>query len=390
MANIADSRISEIIKTSRPLFPGDTVTRAVSLIRASGGSAVPVVDAMRVVGIVRESDLLPLIADASSQVGFDPEKLPPVVSIMSPNGYSIAPNATIGEAVRLFNETGVEVLPVVTENGGYIGYLSRADVTATLSHAIRPPMVGGLATPLGVHLTCGSQRGGVGDKGLVMMGMLFSLLQIGGLALATLIAYGIETLFGPPAYAALLSEPTSVPNLLDAIPGVVAIIPIATLLLGIRLLPVAGYHAAEHQTVHAIEQGEPLDFQTVSRMPRVHQRCGTNLAAAAAIFIFLISQFPSPFIVVVAMMAALLGWRSIGAFLQRHVTTKPASRRQIESGIQAGNELLRNYREELAGQRAPGRRIWNLGFIQMGIGLMIPITIVYLLIELTGVRIPFL
>lgn len=390
MANIADSRISEIIRTSRPLFPGDSVTRAVSLIRASGGSAVPVVDAMRVIGIVRESDLLPLIAEASGALEYDPEKLPPVVSVMSQNGFSISPGATMGEAVRLFNETGAEVLPVVTETGGYIGYLLRADITATLSHAIRPPMVGGLATPLGVHLTCGSQRGGVGDKGLVLMGMLFSLLQIAGLAIATLVAYGIESLLGPPTYAALLSEPTSIPNFLDAIPGIVAIIPIATLLLGIRLLPVAGYHAAEHQTVHAIEQGEPLDYHTVSRMPRVHQRCGTNLAAAAAIFIFLISQFPSPFIVVVAMMAALLGWRSIGAFLQRHVTTKPASPRQIESGIRAGDELLRNYREELTGQREPGKRLWNLGFIQMGIGLMIPITIVYLLIELTGLRIPFL
>ncbi len=387
--SVPDSRITELVRTTRPLLPSDSVSRAVGLLRASGGSAAPVVSGMQVVGIVRESDLLPLLAASANGNGPDVDSLPPVGQVMSPPEGFLRADSTIREAADAFARSGAEMLPVVTDYGAYAGYLLRSDITAALSNAIRPPVVGGLATPLGVHLTCGSQRGGVGDGALVLLGVMFGLLNILGFAIAGGIAWAAQHWFGQPLYAALLSEPAPRWNVYDAIAYLALLAPVVTLLLGVRLLPVAGYHAAEHQTVHAIERGEPLDLETLRRMPRVHPRCGTNLAAAASIFIVMVTAYPGPLAVFAGIMVVLLGWRSIGAWLQQHVTTKPASRKQIESGIEAGKELLARYREEVLGAREPGRRIWNLGFAQIGAGLAATLLAADAVVRLAGWRIPF-
>lgn len=42
------------------------------------------------------------------------------------------------------------------------------------------------------------------------------------------------------------------------------------------------YHAAEHQVMRAFEAGLPLTMAQVRRQPRVHSRCGGNLALRAA------------------------------------------------------------------------------------------------------------
>ncbi len=36
-----------------------------------------------------------------------------------------------------------------------------------------------------------------------------------------------------------------------------------------------GYHAAEHQTIHAYEHGAPLTVESIARFPPEHPRCGT-------------------------------------------------------------------------------------------------------------------
>lgn len=385
----ADKRITELVRTSRPLFPSDSVSRAVALVRASGGSAAPVISGMQVVGILRESDLLPVLAASANGRGQDPDSLPPVAQYMVPPSQFLRTDATIGAAAQTFANSDAEVLPVVTEHGAYAGYLIRSDITAALSNAIRPPMVGGLATPLGVHLTCGTQRGGVSDSALVFLGVMFGVLNLLGFAIAAGIAWTAQTYLSQPLYAALLSEPTSKFNIYDSVGYIALLAPVITLLLGIRLLPVAGFHAAEHQTVHAIERGEPLDYDTIRHMPRVHPRCGTNLAAAASIFVVLITAYPSPLIVFAAIIVVLLGWRTIGAWLQQHVTTKPPNRAQVESGIRAGRELLANYREEVLGARAPGRRIWNLGFVQIGAGLAATFLLAEAAMKLLGWTVPF-
>ncbi len=372
-----------MVRTTRPLFPDDSIQRAVTLLKASGGSAAPVIAGAQVVGIVCEADLVGLLSASSNNGnGPDMDQLPPVGRIMRPATAFAQSHATIRQAAELFSQTGAEALPVITPQGAYTGYLLRSDITTILSGAIRPPVVGGLATPLGVHLTCGSQRGGVGDAGLVLLGVLFGVMNILGFALAAGAFWIVQKWLGQPLFASLMSEPIAPANVYDIVAYAAAAIPILTVLLGIKFSRVAGYHAAEHQTVHAIEQGEPLEYDFVRHMPRVHPRCGTNIAAASSIFIVLISAFPSPLIVFAAIIIVLLAWRSIGAWLQYYVTTKPASQKEIESGIRAGRQLLENYQDEMLGNRPAGKRLWNIGFTQIGIGLAITMLLAHAMVRM--------
>jgi uncharacterized protein YqhQ len=59
---------------------------------------------------------------------------------------------------------------------------------------------------------------------------------------------------------------------------------------------VFGYHGAEHKTINAMEQGDPLDVEHVRRASRVHTRCGTGfllLVMVVSIFIFALVGSPS-------------------------------------------------------------------------------------------------
>src|SRR5450631_171989 len=59
---------------------------------------------------------------------------------------------------------------------------------------------------------------------------------------------------------------------------------------------VFGYHGAEHKTINAMEQGDPLDVAHIRRASRVHIRCGTGfllLVMVVSIFIFALVGSPS-------------------------------------------------------------------------------------------------
>jgi hypothetical protein len=144
-------------------------------------------------------------------------------------------------------------------------------------------------------------------------------------------------------------------------------------LLLMRLTRLAGYHAAEHQTVHAIERFEPLMPAVVRRMPRAHPRCGTNLMAAVLVFMSVrqaLGYLPSlsGLVEVMAAVATLFAWRPVGTLLQERFTTKPAGERELESGIAAGNDLLARYLEEAPARPSLMRRIWCSGMVQVMLG----------------------
>jgi hypothetical protein len=142
-----------------------------------------------------------------------------------------------------------------------------------------------------------------------------------------------------------------------------------------RLLPLAGYHAAEHQAVHAIERGEPLRPEILRRMPRVHPRCGTNIMAGALIFT-VVSQaltalrigLGSSDSAVLGAIVALFTWRSLGAFLQQYFTTRPATDRQLASGIAAARDLERKFTGAIPRRPTLIRRLWCMGMPQMVVG----------------------
>ena len=136
----------------------------------------------------------------------------------------------------------------------------------------------------------------------------------------------------------------------------------------LRLSPLAGYHAAEHMTVHAIEAGETLTPDNVRRMPRVHGRCGTNLLAAAGVFLIITTRVHSELAVLFALIVVVVGWRAVGSWLQYFVTTKKPTEKQLANGVAAGNALLARYHERPNYQVYGFDRIWNLGFLQTASG----------------------
>ena len=62
---------------------------------------------------------------------------------------------------------------------------------------------------------------------------------------------------------------------------------------GIGLLPdvrrIYAYHGAEHKTIHALENGDPLEPQAIQRYPTAHVRCGTSFlltVVVVSVFVF--------------------------------------------------------------------------------------------------------
>ena len=160
---------------------------------------------------------------------------------------------TVREGLAVLAQTDFPALPVTSPEGRFLGTVGRADLLKRLYHKSRPKQIGGMATPLGVYLSDGTYRGGVGDLGLVLTGLFLFVGSVVAGALAILAAtywtrYGLPRLLPPQTVS-------------------VAVWLIA-FALWFRLSWVAGYHAAEHQTVHAIERNEPLTPERVSQMPR--------------------------------------------------------------------------------------------------------------------------
>jgi uncharacterized protein YqhQ len=149
-----------------------------------------------------------------------------------------------------------------------------------------------------------------------------------------------------------------------------------------RLIPLSGIHAAEHKVVHAIERGEELLPSTVSRMPRVHPRCGTNLAIGASLFIGLgTMELPigSALKLMIAGVATLLLWRPLGNAMQFYVTTKTPTDKHLAMGIRSGKELLAKYATDGSRRVSVFQRIVNSGMIHVIVGSNIAFWLYYLI-----------
>ena len=212
----------------------------------------------------------------------------------------------------------------------------------------RPARIGGLATPFGVYLTSGTYRGGAGDVALMATGAMLAACNF----LIIILVDKLPSISGvtlPPACRDLA--------------GMLFFLSL------IRLSPLAGYHAAEHQTVHALEQGLPLTPACVVHQPRAHSRCGTNLMAFLLLAHLVLvasgdlAELDLPLILLAAIGLAAFSHRRLGFVLQQLVTTKPASNRQIASAMAAARELLAAWREQR--RVPPWLRLWRTGFVQV-------------------------
>jgi hypothetical protein len=280
----------------------------------------------------------------------------PVTVALDTKTPTIQSHETGAEALRKISESGTSSLLVVDSTGRGIGIVSASDLYPKQPYSPKPPAVGGMATPFGVYLTNGAIGAGVPYWALMSTGaVMFGLVAFGGVAQELLMHYTQAGKVGPynPAWD---------------------LFPIVFLFLGMRLLPLAGIHAAEHKVVHAIERGEPLVPEVVERMPRVHPRCGTNLFVGATIFGIVLS---TPYIadqslrIVLAAVATFLLWQPLGSAMQWAVTTRPPSKKHVEMGIKSGKELLEKYRMIRNPSPNPLQRIWNSGMVHVLSGFLI-------------------
>ena len=267
---------------------------------------------------------------------------------------------SLQNALAALDRYEVNALPVIDGVQGFQGMISRSDVVAALGGQVRPPVVGGMATPLGVWLTTGSLSAGVSNFALFLSGVsmalcfMFSEIVISGARAFADARYA--NVFAPGRLAAQFDNS----NLFNVL---VTIAQLALFLGLFRLLPLSGYHAAEHQTVWAIERGLPLRPEIVKQMPRAHPRCGTNLVALSLMITIIFDHLPSTDsgTVLLALLFVFFAWRSFGTALQNHFTTRPASPKQLESGIKAGRELLEKYQQNPHEMESFAARLLNSG-----------------------------
>jgi len=129
--------------------------------------------------------------------------------------------------------------------------------------------------------------------------------QIGGVALAfTLfvsLGFAVAVFFlGPLLITGLLHHQIGEGWLNLAVEGLIRLGLLIGYLYLIGRIPdiqrVFGYHGAEHKTINAMEQGEPLDIPHVRQASRVHTRCGTGfllLVVVVSILVFALVGSPS-------------------------------------------------------------------------------------------------
>ncbi|MCA1995878.1 MAG: DUF1385 domain-containing protein [Armatimonadetes bacterium] len=355
---------------SRPVFeamratvwvhPEDSLMRAANLLRDGHPSVLPVVEGGTLVGVVTDRSLAEAIA-----LGREP--LDEVRLAMRPH-LEVRPYALGAEALRLLVETGEPALLVVDDAGNLLGVVAPSDLVADHRPEPNPPLVGGMATPFGVYLTAGSAKAGAPGWALATTGALLFLLYVA----SALFASWLHDVAGGPLWLRQT---------------VAAVGPTALFLIGLRALPLSRIHGAEHKVVHAIERGEPLVPAVVSRMPRVHPRCGTNIAVGATLFLGIATSRAIPdesLRLIVAAVVTLLFWRRIGEVFQRFVTTREPNRRQLEAAIRAGSELLEAYRWSTIGRPGLWLRLRNSGIFHVMAGSLAAYAVVAVTLWLLG------
>ncbi|MFB3882355.1 MAG: DUF1385 domain-containing protein [Armatimonadota bacterium] len=370
------------LKPIPPLAPDDSAARAVRLMRARGVPAVPVAAGSQLVGLVCEADLAAAVSGAPDPRGA--LRATPLSQVMRPMPFVVREGDGLQSLVEALRADAVPAVPVAAADGRYLGMLLPREALSLLLGEPTVPPIAGLATPLGVYLTTGALRAGAGDFGLAATGAALLALNL----LAEGIVAGAARLLSLAAAAPSVGPPT----LADIV--ITYALQLVLFLALLRFCPLTGIHAAEHMVVSAIEEGEDLTPEKVRKMPRVHPRCGTNLMALVVLIgiayqllssVRRINPEVHALALVLLVLMVALSWRRLGAGLQRWVTTKRPSDRQLARAIGVGEELLTKVREN-PGARASARlRTWHTGFVQVLAGFLLPALAIEYLPQLIAV-----
>ena len=132
-------KVSELMqRTVKTVKPEAPVADAVTTLADAHVSALPVVDGHgRMIGVVSTSDLL--VAEAEAGVGRGESQVlgalfdhTPVREIMTPNPYTVAPEADVREAARQMLYADVHRL-FVSEGEQLIGVISTTDIVRAVA-----------------------------------------------------------------------------------------------------------------------------------------------------------------------------------------------------------------------------------------------------------------
>lgn len=340
--------IGVLARPAIALSPVDSLARAAHAFRDTPSWQLPVVEDGRLVGVVTDVSLARVLADGADWTD-------PVQLISAPPTETISTHATGAEALRTLSESGLSSLFVMSPDGYFVGTIGIGDLYSLPEEEPRPALVGGMATPMGVYLTTGSLRAGASGWALSATGFLLFMLFVA----ASYVGDGLTALF--PRFGHTDSGAF----------WFTQVAPLLVFLASFRMMPLAGIHAAEHKVVHAIERGEPLEPAIVRRMPRVHPRCGTNLATGMSLFVGVLQIKWIPYDelrVFAAALVTLLFWRPLGNLVQFLITTRPPTEKHIGMGIASAKELLAKYALERGKPPTVARRLLASGFLHAAAG----------------------
>jgi CBS domain-containing protein len=364
-SNPLQAPVGSLAMPVEPITVSSSLTAAASRMTSEGVSALPVTALGIYQGLVTESDLARALS-----IGLSDDTAVSEVMIQSPP--AVAGYQPGSEALRIFAESGARALAVVDAHDAVIGIITPSRLMVQVDQEARPRLVGGLATPFGVYLTTGAIAGGAKSWQLVATGGLMFLMFVLASTVAQALMMGVSPEF--------LRTNTG--------QGVLSGLGLLLFLVGLRFSPLAGYHAAEHMVVHAIEQGEPLREETVKRMPRVHPRCGTNLAVTVGLFLGIMN---APWLMLevrllIAIIVALFFGRPLGSIVQSVFTTRTPNSAQLQAGIAAGRELLTRYQTGGHVAAGPVQRLVRSGLFHLMFGSFVTAGAIALLYEV--LRIP--
>ena len=357
IANPLQRPVGALLTPVEPLPIESSLRVAATAMVEDGVPGLPVVRDAIYVGTLLESDLSRALAegaDIDSSVSEWIVSGRPTVSLYS----------TGAEALRAMADSALPLVSVVDDRGVPLGIVTPGRLIQPPEIPVRPKLVGGMATPFGVYLTNGAVRGGVPQWALFVTGMA----MFGLFLLASYVSLSITHLL-PLEW---ITHPAAGPIAEASV--------FVFFLIGLRLVPLSGIHGAEHMVVHAIERGEALIPETVRRMPRVHPRCGTNLAVAAMVFLGLFGLDWTPeyeLRLLVAALVTALTWRPLGAAVQQWVTTKRPTEKQLAMGIESGKDLLQRYQTAQFARPSVLARLVNSGLFHIMAGAILIQMIVF-------------
>lgn len=362
--------VRAVLRMPPALAREERVGVAAEFLRVSPYRCVPVLAQGQLLGLITEASLTAFLLDAPDTPDERRHWLEArVEQVLVPVVAALTPELSLRELVQALDFHRCDALPVRDAQGNYLGMVGRVDLVRELLCPMALPTLGGMATPIGVYLTTGAVSAGASHAALVLTGLCFF-----GVQTTLLIALAVLGDLLPP-----LPLPTLVRESLELL--LTASFTLFGFLGFIRLSPLAGYHAAEHQVVHAIERHAPLLPDVVRFMPRVHPRCGTNLAAA--VFLLGLGAVLLPLLGKLAYVAsgllAIAYWRSLGAWFQEHLTTRPATDAQLAQGIAAAKTLLSRHDAAPYAPLHPLKRLWYSGLPQILLGFLLGVGLLALL-----------